>query len=102
MHYLLTYDVAPDYLTRRAEFREEHLTLAWKSADAGHLLAGGALEDPTDRAVLLFSGPTPDAAIAFAEADPYVRNGLIVRWRVQRWNTVVGELAASPLRPTDA
>lgn len=29
MHYLLFYDYAPDYLERRAQFREEHLALAW-------------------------------------------------------------------------
>ncbi len=33
MHYLLIYDLAPDYLARRPEFRAEHLTLAWKLVD---------------------------------------------------------------------
>jgi len=28
MHYLLLYDVVPDYAARRAEFRAEHLALA--------------------------------------------------------------------------
>jgi uncharacterized protein len=97
MHYLLIYELAPDYLERRGAFRSEHLKLAW---EAEGLLAGGALNDPVDRAVLLFEGDSPAAAERFANADPYVRNGLVRRWEVRPWTTVVGKLAASPVRPT--
>ena len=38
MHYLLFYDVAPDYLARRGEFRAAHLALAWAAADRGELV----------------------------------------------------------------
>ena len=31
MHFLLIYDLAPDYLERRGEFRNEHLKLAWEA-----------------------------------------------------------------------
>jgi len=31
MHYLLFYDVTPDYVARRAAFRDEHLVLAWQA-----------------------------------------------------------------------
>jgi uncharacterized protein YciI len=30
----------------------------------------------------------------FAAADPYVLNGLVTRWRVREWTTVVGPGAA--------
>jgi uncharacterized protein YciI len=96
MHYLLIYELAPDYLERRGAFRGEHLKLAW---EAEGLLAGGALNDPVDRAVLLFEGDSPAAAERFANADPYVRNGLVRRWEVRPWTTVAGKLAASPVRP---
>ena len=46
----------------------------------------GALADPADGAVLVFRGPSPQPAESFAEADPYVRNGLVKRWRVRKWN----------------
>ena len=36
---------------------------------------------------------------AFAQADPYVREGLVLRWRVREWTTVVGDLALQPLPP---
>jgi uncharacterized protein YciI len=99
VHYLLIYDVADDYLERRAAFRAEHLALAWAAHERGELLLGGALADPVDGAVLLFTGDSPAAAEAFVAADPYVRNGLVKRWRVRPWTTVVGTGAASPVRP---
>ena len=98
MHFLLIYDLTADYLARRSQFRDEHLTLAWRSADAGELLLGGAVDNPPDQAFLLFEAASPDAAIRFAENDPYVKHGLVQRWRVRQWNTVAGERAASPIR----
>jgi hypothetical protein len=44
--------------------------------------------------MLVFRGPSADAAEAFAKADPYVRNGVVKQWRVRKWNTVVGDGAA--------
>jgi uncharacterized protein YciI len=96
MHYLLIYELGPDYLERRGAFRNEHLKLAWQAE--GVVLAG-ALADPADRAIFLFEGESPDAAKRFANADPYVRNGLVKRWEVRPWTTVVGEKAATPVRP---
>lgn len=98
MHYLLIYDVVPDYLERRGTYRDEHLALAWKAHEEGHLLLGGALAEPVDSAVLLFQGDSSAAAEAFARADPYVRNGLVAQWRVRPWTTVVGAGAALPVR----
>lgn len=99
MHYLLIYDVAPDYLTRRGEFRSAHLALAWAAVERGEMVLGGAVGDPPDQAILLFTGDSPDAARAFAEADPYVRNGLVAKWQVRPWTTVAGRDAATPVRP---
>jgi uncharacterized protein YciI len=101
MHYLLFYDVVPDYVERRAAFRDEHLSLAWAAHARGELVLGGALEDPVDGAVLLFSGDSPAVAESFAAHDPYVRNGLVTRWRVRTWKTVAGSGAASPVTATN-
>jgi uncharacterized protein YciI len=38
----------------------------------------------------LFRGDSAAAAEQFAAADPYVQNGLVTRWRVREWTTVVG------------
>jgi hypothetical protein len=100
MHYLLFYDVSADYLARRGEFRAEHLALAWRASERGELLLGGALLDPVDGAVLLFECESPAVIEEFVAADPYVRNGLVVRWRIRPWVTVAGERASNPVRPT--
>lgn len=97
MHYLLIYDVVPDYVERRAPLRAEHLALGRAAAERGELVLGGAFADPVDGAVLLFQGDSPAAAEAFAAADPYVRHGLVTRWRVRKWSTVIGDGAAVKL-----
>jgi uncharacterized protein YciI len=96
-HYLLIYDLAPDYLERRGPLRPVHLGLANAAVERGELLLGGALADPADGAVLLFQGETPAAAERFAREDPYVREGLVTRWRVRPWTTVVGPMASAPV-----
>ena len=97
MHYLLIYDVGDDYVTRRAPLRAAHLAHARAAIDRGELVLGGALANPADGAVLLFRGDSPEAAAAFAAADPYVTHGLVTRWRVREWTTVVGRDAEVPL-----
>ena len=97
MHYLLFYEVSDDYMSRRAEFRQAHLAKAWQASDRGELVLGGALANPPDGAILLFKGNSPDVAERFAEADPYVINGLVRRWYVREWTTVAGRDAAMPV-----
>lgn len=96
MHYILFYDVVDDYVARRAQFRAAHLELARQAHARGDLVLGGALADPADGAVLVFRGPSPESAEAFAKADPYVTSGLVTRWRVRKWTTVVGDGASPP------
>lgn len=100
MHYLLFYDVVENYAERRAPFRSDHLAYAKQALDRGELVLGGAFASPIDGTVLLFKGSSPAAAEAFAKSDPYVVNGLVTRWRVREWTTVVGDLAENPLPRT--
>ena len=90
MYYLLTYQVIDDYLERRAAYRDDHIALAKAATERGELLAGGAMSEPVDKALLLFKGDSPAIAEAFARADPYVVNGLVKRWQVQPWQIVIG------------
>lgn len=99
MDYLLFYDVTSDYLERRGAFRAEHLALAWDAHAKGHLVLAGALANPADGVVFHFRGDSPAAAEQFAKADPYVRNGIVTRWRVREWKTVVGDAASTAVRP---
>lgn len=102
MHFLLTYELAHDYLERRGEFRDEHLRKAWEAQQCGELVLAGALDEPADSAVLLFDCPTSEPVLLFAATDPYVINGLVKSFQVRKWNTVVGDLAGNPVRPGDA
>ena len=100
MHYLLFYDVVENYAERRVPFRTAHLAHARQAVERGELVLGGAFAHPIDGTVLLFKGNSPAAAEAFATHDPYVVNGLVTKWRVREWTTVVGELAENPLPRT--
>lgn len=96
MHFILFYDVVDDYVDRRGPFRAEHLALIQKAHDRGELVMAGALADPPDGAVLVFRGNSAQHAESFAQADPYVRNGLVKSWRARKWTTVVGDGARMP------
>jgi uncharacterized protein YciI len=98
-HYLLFYELVPDYLERRGQYRREHLEKAWASHARGELVLAGALTDPVDEAVLLFRAADPEVVRRFAAADPYVVSGCVKSWRVREWTTVVGETASQPVRP---
>jgi uncharacterized protein len=98
VHYLLIYDIAPDYVERRGEYRNAHLERADASVSRGELVLGGAVGEPPESALLLFRCASPETAEAFAKSDPYVLNGLVTAWRVRPWNTVVGPDAENPVR----
>lgn len=96
MHYLLFYDLVDDYVARRSAFRATHLEHVRQAYARGDLVLAGALAEPVDGAVLVFRGASAQVAEAFAKADPYVANGLVTRWRVRAWATVVGDGASTP------
>jgi uncharacterized protein len=98
VHYLLFYDVVDDYITRRVPLRSAHLDYAQPFVERGELVLGGALASPPDAAILLFQSSSPEPAEVFARNDPYVKNGLVRRWWVREWTTVVGPLAAVSLQ----
>ena len=84
------YDVVEDYVARRSEFRSEHLALVSAAHEGGELVLAGAFADPPDGAASVFRGPDRSVAERFAQADPYVRNGLVTAWRVREWTVVIG------------
>jgi uncharacterized protein YciI len=94
MHYLLFYDVVEDYVQKRIPFRAAHLAHGAKSVERGELVLGGALADPVDASILLFRVPSKEVVEQFAKSDPYVTSGLVKRWWVREWTTVIGEGAA--------
>ena len=89
-YYVLFYEVIDDYLERREKFREEHLKLVRGLYEQGNLLLGGALADPADQVLIVFRTGNPDVIDDFVRRDPYVKNGLVVRWTIRPWMVAVG------------
>jgi uncharacterized protein len=89
MHLLLEYTLADDYLERRGALREEHLSLLRAAHERGELLLAGALPDPFDRALVVWTAPR-EVVEEFVARDPYVAQGLVTGWTIRPWNVVVG------------
>ncbi len=49
----------------------------------------GAIGDPPTGAAIVFTGVGPDEVEAFADADPYVLNGLVTGRRIVPWAVAV-------------
>ena len=70
-----------------------------RPSPAASCCSAGAFADPVDGGVLFFSAPSKSVVEQFAADDPYVTGGLVTKWMVREWTTVVGEGAAHPLPP---
>ncbi|MCL6523062.1 MAG: YciI family protein [Thermoflavifilum sp.] len=90
MYYVLLYDVVTDYVERRKPFREAHLKLIREMYEQGYVVMAGALDNPPDRAILVFYTADTSIIKQFIERDPYVQNGLVTHWEIRPWNVVVG------------
>jgi len=95
-YYALFYEVVDDFSARRNAYRDEHLRLAHEARARGELLLAGALADPADGALIVFQGESPAVAETFARRDPYVKNGLVTKWKVRNWTVVVGNEPRAP------
>ena len=80
--YVLFYDYVEDILERRIPHREAHLAALRAAMEDGRVVDGGpAWVTLRSGAAIVFAAP--DAAEAFASADPYVINGLVTDRRVE-------------------
>ncbi|SDN03673.1 hypothetical protein SAMN05660642_03879 [Geodermatophilus siccatus] len=91
---VLEYTLADDYLERREALRAEHLALLRAAHERGELLMAGALPDPYDRALLVWTAPR-EAVERFVESDPYVVQGLVTGWTIRPWAVVIGAAPGS-------
>lgn len=89
-YFALRYSVVDDYITRRTQYRDEHLGLARAAKERGELVMAGAFADPPDGALLIFRANDATPATEFAKNDPYVKNGLVKDWDVRPWTVVIG------------
>jgi uncharacterized protein YciI len=100
MHAVLEYTYDANYLQTREQYRVDHLRAAWEAVARGQLLVGGAVGDGPFSGLMIFTGEKPpEAAKAFAAADPYVTGGVASSWTARPWTTVLGKGAATPVHP---
>jgi uncharacterized protein YciI len=89
-YFALFYYFVDDYLSKRTQFREEHLQLANESHKNGALILAGAFSGPADKALLVFKTADKSTVEEFVSKDPYVKNWLVTRWEIRDWNVVIG------------
>ena len=90
-YFALVYHTASDYLERRAQYRAEHLALARAAHARGQLLLGGAFQNPSDTALLVWKCADRAPIEEFVAADPYVQNGLVARHEIRDWYVVIAD-----------
>jgi len=54
------------------------------------MVMAGAPADPYDQAVFVFKAKDTEVIDRFVAHDPYVREGLVKRFRIRKWNVVIG------------
>ena len=88
-YFALIYEVVDDFVNKRTPFRPAHLKEVRESHARGELIMAGALGEPAG-ALLIFRAADKSTAEHFANADPYVNQGLVKKWQVRPWTVVVG------------
>jgi uncharacterized protein YciI len=83
MKYVLMYEASPDFRAKAPAHFEAHRAL-WKQfqGDGTLLMIGPFADGPGAMGVF----KTREAAKAFAEADPFVANGVVASWAIRDWN----------------
>jgi uncharacterized protein YciI len=90
VYFALFYDYVPDVLEKRTPYRADHLAGAKEAHGAGKLLYAGAFDPPSDGALFVFKAESAAEVEEFVRRDPYVKNGVVTRWRVKPWSVVIG------------
>jgi uncharacterized protein YciI len=93
-YFVMAYHLVDDYINRRGPLREEHLKLAAEAHARGEMVMAGAFAEPHDKALIIFRGADRSVADNFARNDPYVKNGLVVKWEVRPWMVMIGNSEA--------
>ena len=89
-YYALFYNYVDDYLTRRTQFREEHLKRANDLHKQDQLILAGVFSDPSYQALLIFKVDDKSVIEDFIKNDPYVNNGIVTKWEIKEMMVGIG------------
>jgi uncharacterized protein YciI len=86
--YVLTYRAVADFLPLARSNREAHVARMQAFAERGQLLMAGPMDEPMNGdALSVFT--TREAAVHFAEGDPFVVHGVVDTWDVRPWREII-------------
>lgn len=88
MNYILFYEAAADVLSKAPAHYPAHSSRLEEFSARGELLVAGPFEDPQEGSMSIFT--SREAAEEFAQADPFVLNGVVADWRVRGWDVDMG------------
>lgn len=91
MFYVLTYQLAHDYIEKRTPYRSLHFAYLTGYKEKGQFLLGGAFDDQ-ETAMLIFKVHDKSIIEEFAKHDPYVMHGVATSWDCRQWNMVTGDV----------
>jgi uncharacterized protein len=86
--YVLLYESADDVLTTAPLHFAAHRAWLDKFHARGEILMVGTFGDPVGQGSMSIF-PTREAAQAFVDGDPFVREGVVARWEIRDWNEVL-------------
>lgn len=102
MYYLVHYELADNYYEAREPVRALHFKHIEPYLESGEFIMGGAVETAME-AVILFKTTSKERVEEFIQKDPYVRSGVVLGWRIRKWNVAVENQIQAPKRqhPTE-
>lgn len=92
MYFILFYETVDNYVELRKPYRKAHLDILTVALENKQVVLGGALEDPADKAVIIWKVDDIKVVEEFVANDPYVLNGLISKYEIRPWNVVIENL----------
>ena len=89
-YYNLVYHLASDYMTKREPVRASHFAHLKPYFDRGEVIMGGAHEDIGKGALIIFKVDNEQIIMEFVEQDPYVLEGVVTSYEINKWNVAIG------------
>lgn len=88
--FLLEYEFVDGMLERIPATRPQHLDYMEPFVEKGNVLAIGTLVPKVDRGIVIIRASSLEDAEDIARSDPYVKDGLVMNWKVTEWMVIAG------------
>ena len=89
--YAVRYEYVADALEKRKPYRQDHLALINKESEKGNVILAGAVGNPPTGGLLIFRNLSFDEIDQVIKKDPYVVNGVVMKYTIQPYMAVVGD-----------